>query len=375
MKFVIGYKELSEAVNSVGKAVAVKGVEVVLSNFHITAEDNKLRIVGTNNEVMMLAYLDAEIETGGVFTISAKLLQDFVSSFPSDSNSMVVFELENPEFGLMSIKCGATNFKIQIHGVEDYPPLPVIDTSQGFVINKEILQEGIKEAIIGVSSDEGNPVLKSMCFDFENETSPTLVATDSKRLAISRLKGFELPEDLKKTFIVPHKAISEIQRVLDCEGEVRLAMHGNQLLFSSEKIQFITRLVDGRFPSYEKIIPRDSSRTVKYRRDDLILALRAVGQVAKNAMGYVALNIKDGETHIWSDAQEFGKCDHTIASELTGEPITMGFNVKFLQDFVNVIQDEEVTLDLTTPHYPGVFKPVNPEAGFKYILMPMPTLG
>jgi DNA polymerase-3 subunit beta len=375
MKFAVSYKALADAITSVGKAVATKGVEVTLSNFHITVENDKMRVVGTDNEVMMISYINAEIETEGVFAISAKLLQDFITSLPSDNNSMVVFELENIEFGLMTIKCGATNFKVQIQGVEDYPPLPVIDTNTGFVVDKEILLRGLKETSIGVSSDEGNPILKSMCFDFENEECPTLAATDSKRLAVSRLRGFEVPEELRKVFIVPHRAISEIQRVLEGKDEVRLAMHGNQLLFSSEKIQFITRLIDGRFPSYEKIIPKDSSRVAKFRRDDLVPALKIVGQVARNIMGFIALEVKDGETRFWSDAREFGMCEHRVPCELTGEPISMGFNVKFMQDFVNVIHDEEVYLEMTTPHYPGVLRPVNPESEFKYVIMPMPTLG
>lgn len=371
MKFRIGQKELSEVVAVVSKAVAVKGIKAILSNFHITVSENKVRFVGTDQEVMMISSVNANVEQTGVFTIPAKLLEEIISSLPSDENSEVMFELEDEESGRMAIKSGRSRFELQIQSGEEFPPVPVIESEGSFVVNRESMLQALKETVIAINTEETNPVQRSIFFDFSNGDAPVMASTDSKRLAVTKVKDLVLPEELRKSFIVPARAIPEIMKLLENREEVHLALYGSQLLFSTSKDQFITRLVDGQFPDYARILPKSSSHNVKMARKDLVQAFKVVAPIARNINGQVQFDFGQNEVKVWSDARESGLAEHFIPCELDGEPMNIAFNVKFLQDFASSIADEEVVIEMTTSSYPGLFRPGNPDSDFKYVVMPM----
>lgn len=373
MRFRLELKNLLDAIAIVSKAVAAKGIKPILSNLLITAHDNKIRFVGTDLEVMMISTIDAEVEEGGHFTIPAKLLQEIVTSIPSDDAATVSFELVDSESNEIIIASGRNKFSLQIQGVEDYPPVPVIE-GEGlpmFNVRSEPVARALKEAAVAMSLEDGNPVQKSICIDLSNPGRPIMASTDSKRLAVTVVQGLDVPEAFRKCFIVPSRAVPELQKLLDCNETLNIGLYKEQLVFSSPQFQLITRLVDGRFPDYNRVLPKESSRSVKISRKELTQALKAVVPIARNISGLVHFDISQNETRVWSDAKEQGKAESFIPSELSGETINIAFNVKFLQDFLAVSIDEEVVLEMTTPSYPGLMRPGNPESEFKYVVMPM----
>jgi len=373
MKFSTELKPLIEAMGIVSRAVAVRGVKPVLANILITTGDNQLRLVGTDLEIMMISTISANIEEQGHFTIPAKLIQEILSCIPAEDNTQASFVIDNDTGNEIVISSGRNRFNLQIQGIEDFPPVPVIECNDvpSFSVKSAPFATALKEANIAVATEDGNPVQKSIYFDFTNHERPVMASTDSKRLGVTVVKELEIPEQFRRSYIVPSKAVSELNKLLDVSEEISLGLYKEQLVFSSNQFQLITRLVDGKFPDYNRVLPKESSRTLKIARRELTQALKAVAPIARNSSGLVHFDISAHETRIWSDAQDQGKAEMFVSTELQGEPINIAFNVKFVQDFLNVIHDEEVHLEMTTPSYPGLLKPGNPESEFKYVLMPM----
>lgn len=373
MKFRIEKRTLQDAVNIVSRAVAAKTSRPVLLNLLMTAHDNVLRFVGTDLEIMMISTQTAEIEENGHFTIPAKLIQEIVSSIPDEEDGRVLFELDNEDTREVSISCGRSHFSLQVQPADDFPPVPVIDSEEfiSFSVNSALFKQGLKEAGVAVNTEEGNPVQKSVCIDFAAAGMPTMASTDSKRLAVTSLHGIEVPESMRKTLIVPSRAIAELVKLLDANDSIRLGLYKEQLIMSSEHFQLITRLVDGKFPDYNRVLPKESSRSLKIDRKDFIKALKAVAPISRSNSDLVNFDVGPNETRVWAKAPEKGTAEMFISSELSGEPINISFNINFVLDFVNSVNDTQIILDMTTPNYPGLLKTGNPESEFKYVIMPM----
>lgn len=373
MKFQLELKSLSEAIGIAGHAVATRGIRPVLSNLLITANENELRFVGTDLEIMMICKTEAQVERDGHFTIPAKLLQEIISCIPSESGAQVLFELDPENENSVVISSGRNRFNLQIQGIDDFPPVPVFEGEEfpSFTMPSEGFQKAMKEASIAMGTEEGNPVQRSICIDFSNEARPVLVATDSKRLAVTKIENLEVPESFRNVFIIPSRSVPELQKLLDSGESVEVGLYKGQLVFTTPNYQLITRLIDGRFPDYNRVLPKESSRILKVNRKELAQALKAVQPIARSRSGLVLLDIAANETKVWSESKEQGKAEIFVPTELEGEIINIAFNVKFIQDFINVIVDEQVILEMTTPSYPGLLKPGNPESDFQYVLMPM----
>ncbi len=373
MKFQLELKSLSEAIGIAVHAVAAKGVRPVLANLLITANDNELRFVGTDLEIMMICKADAQVESGGHFTIPAKLLQEIISCIPSEAGAQVSFELDEENDNEVVIASGRNRFNLQIQGIEDFPPVPVLEGEDvtNFALPNEAFLKSLKEAAIAIGSEEGSPVQRSVCVDLSNPERPVLVSTDSKRLAVTKISDIQIPENFCNVYIVPARAVPELQKLLEGKEAVQVGLYKGQLVFSTPRYQLITRLIDGRFPDYNRVLPKESSRILKINRKELAQALKAVQPIARNQTGLVLFDITANETKVWSATKEQGKAEIFVPSELQGEDINIAFNFKFIQDFLNAIIDEQVILEMTTPSYPGLLKPGNPESDFQYVLMPM----
>ena len=375
MKFSIEFKKLTEAVNTVSKAVAAKGPNPMLSNLLITVSDGQIRFVGTDQEIMMMSTMDANIEDGGNFTIPAKLIQEILSSLSANSEELVQFELINEESGEMELRCGRSKFTIQKQSTDGFPPVPVLNGEDTVLYEAQCegLARALKEASLAILKEDGNPAQKSICLDFSDGINPMMASTDNKRLCVTKVKDFQIPETMKQIFIVPARAIGELRSLLDNSGDtIKYGLYKGQLLFSNEKFQLITRLVEGRFPEYKRVLPKESSRSLKVNKKALAQAIKAVLPIARiNNIFLVHFDINQNETKLWADAKEQGRAESFVPCELNGEPLSIAFNANFVMDFINVIEDEEVVVEMTSANYPGLFKTGNLDSDFNYVVMPM----
>ncbi|MBF0545898.1 MAG: DNA polymerase III subunit beta [Candidatus Riflebacteria bacterium] len=373
MKITMSLPDLNEALAIVGRAVALKGVKPILANVLLLASENEVKIAGTDLEIMVTSKIPAKVEKSGQCTIPAKIFLENVGSLYSASGEkeVVLSQLDGTE-NQIEISAGRGKFNLQIQGIEDFPPLPVVENQDipSFEIDSELLKKPLQQVAIAMGMEEANVTQKSICFAFQDE-SIKFTATDIHRLAISKVDKIQFPKEFQKNFLVPSRSIPEILKILDHGDKIRISLLNEQLLFISKKFNLLTRLYDGRYPDFNRVIPKNINSKIKLKSHDLLMALRVVSPIAKLNAGMFFLDTKTNETRIWSNSLHEGTTEMCISSELEGDPIEIAFNVKYVTDFLSVIDSENVLIELITPGFPGLFKPENTETDYKYVIMPM----
>ncbi len=374
MKFQVQLKSLTDALGVVGRAVAGRGTRPILANFLFDVEGEEIRLVGTDLEIMMFSRLPAKVEMGGRFTVPAKLLLEVVTSLPSSSETEFLdVKLVDGVENVIQLLCGRTKINLQIQGVEDFPPIPEIEGAEfpSFKISAEELKGKLKEVAIAIGGEEGNPSQRAVCLSFHPEAHLTMISTDSKRLAITRMEKLSFPKEFERSFLLPGRAVPEIQKLLEAEDSLGIGFFQSQLLFSNSKFQLLSRLIDGKFPDYNRVLPKECTRRLFFKRKEFVPALKTVMPLAKHSSSMVRLDMGANETRLWSESREEGMSEAFISSRLEGEPVSIAFNAFFLLEFMNVVNEESVVLEMTTPSYPGVLKPEAPGFQFTYVVMPM----
>jgi DNA polymerase-3 subunit beta len=362
MKFELDKSELLNAVTIAAKATAQKGVRPILANILIEAENDKIRLVATDMEAMSIIEIPADVTACGKITAPAKLLQELLSSLPGDSLFPVEVSADEKTDELC-FSMGKSKFSIRGLDANDFPPVPSVDTEFAAVNGSEFAK-GIKQGGIAAAIDEGNPVQKAVFFDF---TNMQFASTDSKRLMICKTDDLIVPEEMRKTYIVPTKSANEIAAMFLGAGVAEVAIFKEQLAFRSGRVTYITRLVDGKMPDIQRVIPKESKITATFYKKELGQALKSLAPIAKNNSMIVRLDIGFKEINLSSDGKENGKAETSIACESNGE-LEIAFNLKYLQDFLGVVDVEKIKLELTTASYPGL---MSDGESLRYVIMPL----
>lgn len=373
MKFQLDPQNFSEALMIVSRAVASKGIRPALANLFFSVASGELRLVGTDLEIMIISRIPAQVDEGGFFTIPARLITEIITSISSDINDTLLFESSPDRENILQFSCGRYNNMLQIYGSDDYPPVPSLDTEQypKFEMNAGILEQALREVAIAMNTEEGNPSQKSICLNFTGDGELKLVSTDSKRLAYTALNGLLYPEDFKRVFLLSARAIPEMIKLLAESDKVVVGLFCQQLLFSTPRFQLLSRLIDGKFPDYRKVLPTKFNHRLTLTKHDFAHALKAVMPIARLGSSIIRLDISDEKIRVWSESSEQGMSEVLIKGKLEGEPISIAFNAKFLLDFLGVIQEDDVVLEMTTPAFPGVLKPSGDVSPFTYVVMPI----
>jgi DNA polymerase-3 subunit beta len=363
MKFEIDRSELLNAVTIAAKASAQKGVRPILANLLIDASEDKLRLVATDMEAMSIIEIAADVADCGKITAPAKLLQEMLSNLPNDSLFPVEVSADK-NTDEINFVMGKNKFSIRGLSADDFPPVPSLD-AELFPINGAELSKAIKQAAISASTEEGNPVQKSVYFDFAENAK--LVSTDSKRLTVCDVPELKIADNLKAGFIVPIKAANEVAAMFTNADDAKIGIFKGQMIFKTGHTTYLTRTIDARFPDAQRVIPKESNIAVKFYKKELSQALKSLSPIAKNNSNFVKLDISSNEIKLSSDGKENGKAETSIPCNSDGE-IQIAFNLKYLQDFLNVAEADEISLMLTSSAYPGMLVDGD---DLRYVVMPM----
>lgn len=362
MIFEIDAGELRNAVAIASKAVATKAAKPVLLNVLIEANNDKVRLVGTDLEVMQIVEIAADVQKCGKITAPAKLLLEIITGLPNDMLFPVKVELVNDELQLVA---GKSKFSIRTLDADDYPPVP--DVVGLIEIKGNELAHAIKRGGIAASTEDGNPVQKSVLVDFSDV--PVVASTDSKRLAVTKIT-MDAPDGMKEPFIVPVRGVKEIVAMLTGADMVKIGKFKEQLVFQREGVTFITRLVDGTFPQWQKVMPKEHAIQATFYRKEFAQAVKSLMPIARNNSNLVNLDFADNTIKLWSKSNDNGKAEAVIDCKLSGEPINIAFNAVFLTEFLGVVGCDECSVKMTTPNYPALFESVDDEP-LQNVLMPM----
>ncbi len=366
-------ENLAKGLSIVGRAVATRSTLPVLSNVLVATDSSRLKLSATNLELGINCWIGAKIEQEGAVTVPARLLMDFVNSLPPERIDM---ELQ-VRTQTLTLRCG--RFEASIKGIDaqEFPIVSAPDEDHAVPIDPEVLRDMISQVSIAAAADESRPVLTGVLTELTS-SGIIMAAADGYRLSVrsSELSGG--PEAEAKV-IIPARALQELARVSGEEEElVRLIVspQRSQAFFRLSSIDLITQLVDGTFPPYQQIIPREHSTRTVLNTSEFQKAVRLASLFARDSNNVTRLRIEPanelgpGKVVISATSSELGSNVSELEASVEGEAIEIAFNARFLSDALNVIHSAEVALETSNPSSPGVLKPVGGES-FLHVIMPM----
>ena len=362
LKLEVLQQDLLPAIQSVSRSVGVKSTLPVLGNILLASESGKLKIAATNLEIGVIKLISAKIIEDGEITIPAKIISDLIASLPV---TPITIETNGD-----LVKITAAKFNAEINGISasEFPIIPT-STENSVSFEKKILKD-YSRVMFAASGDGGRPVLTGILTS-AHLGKLDLVATDGFRLAHQQIS---LPEQ-KASFksLIPRKTLEEVLRIIDEDlaDEVLLSTSGsqNQIIFNIGKTIVSSRLIEGNFPAWEKIIPTEYKTRVIIDRVGLAQAIKLASVFAKTEANVITFDISSAVV-INSETKELGAQTNELECQIEGEPLKIAFSAKFLADAVSASEATSLMIEFSNPLSPALIKPIGLE-GLEYIVMPV----
>jgi len=372
MKFSCTKEKFAKTLSLVA-GVAGKNVNLpILGNILIKADNQKVELVATNLELAVVANLRSKIEAPGSFTVPGRTLLDFVNLL---SDEKVDIELQDNE---LLVKCGKSSTKIKGSPAEEFPIIPSLEDGKGFLVGAEDLRNGLGQVLTAVAKNDIRPELSGVYFGFNMENQPglTMAATDSYRLAEKKIKLNQGTESLK--VIVPGRAAQEMSHILataeaeEAEKNVRMLVGENQIALHYDSVQLVSRLVDGQYPDYTQIIPKDFKTTAIFSTGQMTKEIKAASLFTTTGVNAVSLdlNTSQGSVGVSSTSTQTGEYTSEIQAEISGEENSILLNHRYVLDGLNNMTGEEVALKMINGDSPCLLAPQN-DNSYLYIVMPI----
>lgn len=367
MKFTCLQENLNHALTKVYRAIPTKSDLPILSNILITAQDNNIKLSATNLSTTIITHVGASIEKEGAITVPAKMLRDFVSNLTPNT-----LEVDLTDDILHMISASS---KSKFNGVsaEDYPDLPERKKEMEILeIDPAEFYKTIASVAFSASTDDSRPIFTGIYFSFDGKDI-TLAASDGFRLSESKLRTQNSGEPF--SIILPAKTLIDVARVFsDSEEKIKFTLDKNDNLavFEQEDTMIATRMIDGEYPDYQRIVPQETAFTAIFAAGEFLQAVKLTDIFAKEADSALIMKVDpEGYIEITASAQEAGEHSSRIVAEVEGEePVSISFNSKFLLDFLNNIKEEKIELRTKGNLAPCLFKSKEKE-NFFHIIMPM----
>ncbi len=367
-------KELFEGIQTVGKAVATRSSLPILTHVRISTKDGKISLMATDLEMWMEHTLPTTTLAGdGAATAPARNFTELLAAMPDADVDLSVKDESNT----LHLRCAKSNYKLLGLPADEFPLLPQVKEESRFVVDRETLRDAIKQTLFATSSDETRAILTGVLVVFQGD-SLRFVATDTHRLAV---RDCAVKEGTgSASAIVPSRAMNELARIVGNDaGEVVVTLSSNQIQFQiddekSGSTTLISRLIDGQFPNYERVIPAQSTRTLTVEREPLAAAVKRAAIVARESASRVVLRTTEDGDRLTITAQSgsVGDAYEEVEVARSGDdsPIEIAFNAKYLSDVLSVLDSEGLNIELTEPLRPGVIRPTD-DADYLCVLMPM----
>ena len=367
-------QNLSRGLAIVGRAVATRSNLPVLQNVKIVTDGGMLVLTATNLDIAITTRIGAQVEQEGELTIPARLLTDFVNSLPDDRIDIVSL----PDSSSVSFKC--QKFEANINGIpaEDFPPIPEVDEGAIIKMSSQTLRDTIGHVAFAAATEDSRPVLTGLKVEASDDNF-TFAAADGFRLAVYEGK---LAEKMKDPigFIIPAKAMQEVGRLIgsdDSQIEFMITPTGTHALFNIGNVEIVSQLMPGSFPNFRSLIPSEYKHRIVVKRSEFVRAVKAASIFARDGSGIVRFQIIDGEEgggiSITSKAEELGDHQGEIGGVVEGgvdDDSKIAFNSKYLAEVLDVLEEGEISFEMTNPSSPGVVKSVGKQ-DYTHVIMPM----
>ncbi|MDP3954909.1 MAG: DNA polymerase III subunit beta [bacterium] len=372
MKISLLQENFNKGLSLVSRQVSGKATLPILANILLSTENGRLRLSATNLETGINLWLGSKVEEEGSLTLPAKVLNEFVASLPPDK-----IEIEASETSLTAV---SGSFKANFIGTvaAEFPKLPVFSDKPILIFEKNDFLRSLSRVAFAAAQDEGRPVLTGVLIKKKDKGKVTLVATDGYRLSLKSAVAIE--DKLEEDLLIPAKTLLEVSKIAQEKGEenkeIKIAQteEKSQVVFSLKDIEFSSRLLEGEFPDFDKIIPKTSTTKAEFDKEEFLRAVKIASIFAREQANIVKLKIdpQAGKMKITAETPQVGANESEIVAKIEGEEMEIAFNCRFLLDFLAAVKEEVIILEANGSLAPGLFK-VKGDDTYLHIIMPVRT--
>jgi DNA polymerase III subunit beta len=365
LKITCSREELAQKVSLVGRGVSTRTAVQILSGILIRSAGGRLELAATDMELSIRTSLDAEVDGDGAVVVPGRLLVDLARLLPESEVTIEYREEEN----VLHVRCGPAEYRLNTYSAEDFPRLPDVDAAATHTLAVDALLETLGSVGRAVSRDEARPVLTGILVRIGGGKL-VMAATDSYRLSYKEtpLEG-TAPEF---EAIIPARALEELRRLAPAGGMIELAVQENQVLFCIAGTWLTTRRIEGQFPKFDELRPKEFTHEVTLPREEVLEVVRRVSVMA-HRNSPLRLRFAEGEVTVWTQTQDVGEARETLPVRFEGEPLEIGFNAEFLRDGIESATGDELRLRLIDPLRPGLIQDAGED--FWYLIMPIRLAG
>lgn len=370
MKVICLQENLARGLQITGRGVSTRTTLPILSNVLLRTEGGRLKLTATNLEVGINYWVPAKVEDDGAITVPAKLFTDFVNALPPGPIELSL----NVRTKTIHIKSGPYEANMKGLDAEDFPIIPVIAERPTTRIAQNVLRRMINEVAFVAATDDSRPVLTGVLTTFDGDQI-VMAAADPYRLSVRNGPLLDRIAE-KMEVIIPAKSLFEVARIIeDVDAPVQISITPNrsQVIFHMEDADLVSRVIEGQFPNYRQVIPATSSTRVVVPRDELLKATRLASYFARDAANIVRFQIdpsSESPLVVSAAAAEVGDNTGRIDATVEGQPTTIAFNSRFVQDALGSLAAPEIALELGGPLAPGVVKIVGDDS-YLHVVMPL----
>ncbi|NTW15351.1 MAG: DNA polymerase III subunit beta [Candidatus Moranbacteria bacterium] len=381
MKIICTQENLSKALSYLERATGKQSTLPILSNFLLRVDHGRLKLSSTNLEIGVTATVNAKIEGVGEIAAPVKIISNFVGNLPGDD--VVSIDVQGNS---VSVASGGYDMRVRGLDSKDFPIIPERKGEHSFQLPAQDLKTALQRILPCASSNESRLELTGISMQFlKGEVH--LAATDSFRLAEQVLRlpdgvgseGYEVFRDQNPSLILPHITMQELSRIISPETvSVFVAFEENQVFFDIDGVSIVSRVINGKYPDYKQILPKEFSYVARLSRDEFLRAVRMAGVFASQVTGemMIVVSPEKGEVQVSARSSEIGENRTVIKAEVSGgDPVQIVFNPRYVIDGLNAVSSEVVAFLLNSSSTPAGFRSVGSDGiedpFFLYIAMPI----
>jgi len=365
MKFIVSSNVLLKALQSISGVLSTNSTLPILDNYLFNLVDGNLTVTASDIETTMSVSIPlVKAEEEGSIAVPAKILLDTLKTFGEIPISFFI----NLETKLIELSTDDGKFKLSGFDGAEFPNSPSIESASTVSIPAEVLEQAISKTIFATGSDELRPVMMGVSFELTGE-GLILVGTDAHKLVkYTRKDIISTSED---SFIIPKKSLNMLKNTLGkASDNVNVEYDAKNAIFTFENFKLICRLVDGKYPNYEAVIPKDNPNILTVDRIQLLNKIRRVSFFANQSTNQIRLKISGKELILSAEDMDYtNEAYERLSCSYEGEDIEIGFNAKFLIEMLNNLSNEQITIELSTPGRAGIIVPVNKDDDNEHIIM------
>lgn len=362
MKVTITRENFQKGLSAVAATIPTRTTLPVLSNILVETQENALRVRGTDLDISVSVQTPAEIDREGAITVPAKKVADIARELP---DAPVALQSEG---GRAVLSCGKSKFRLNTLPSDEYPTFPEVPFGEGWRLPSGELQQLSAHTSFAVSNEETRPVLNGVLWQMRGD-GMLMVATNGHRLAKMGVKVEAGAGD--GDLIVPPKALQQVERLFGRDEVLEIARSESHLGFRTERTEVFTRLIEGPYPNYEQVLPKDSDKECIADRAELAAAIRRMAIVASDQTHRVRLSFGAERVALAVQTPDLGEAEDEVPVEFSGSPLEIGFNAHYLLEVLRYLESEQVRISLSAPERPAVFEPVGTDVDYTCLVMPL----